>query len=68
MTTKCEICGEPMPEGEEMFRFHGYSCSCPKPPLLQDTAVEEVKALFKRVAGVDVKVRVENGEFFTLQI
>ena len=30
---KCELCGEPMPPGEEMFKFHGYSGSCPKPPL-----------------------------------
>jgi hypothetical protein len=30
---KCEICGEPMPVGEEMFKFHGYSGDCPKPPL-----------------------------------
>lgn len=30
---KCEICGEPMPEGEEMFKFHGMSGPCPKPPL-----------------------------------
>lgn len=29
----CELCGEPMPEGEEMFKFHGYSGPCPKPPL-----------------------------------
>lgn len=27
----CELCGHPMPAGEEMFRFHGYSCECPKP-------------------------------------
>lgn len=32
----CEICGEPMPEGETMFKFHGYSGSCPKPPLPKD--------------------------------
>lgn len=31
--SKCEICGEPMPEGEEMFKYHGYSGRCPKPPL-----------------------------------
>jgi hypothetical protein len=31
--SNCEICGEPMPPGEEMFKFHGYSCECPKPPL-----------------------------------
>lgn len=30
---KCELCGEPMPAGEEMFKFHGYSGPCPKPPL-----------------------------------
>lgn len=35
MDAKCEICGEPMPPDEEMFKFHGYSCPCPKPPLLQ---------------------------------
>ncbi|MCU1301753.1 MAG: hypothetical protein JWQ87_2037 [Candidatus Sulfotelmatobacter sp.] len=40
---KCRLCGEPMPEGEEMFKFHGYSGNCPKPPLpklLQDTAFD----------------------------
>lgn len=31
--SKCELCGEPMPPGEEMFKFHGYSGACPKPPL-----------------------------------
>ncbi len=29
----CELCGEPMPPGETMFKFHGYSGPCPKPPL-----------------------------------
>lgn len=29
----CELCGEPMPPGEEMFTYHGYSGPCPKPPL-----------------------------------
>lgn len=32
-TNLCELCGEPMPKGEEMFKYHGYSCDCPKPPL-----------------------------------
>lgn len=31
----CEICGEPMPPGEEMFKFHGYSGPCPKPAMPQ---------------------------------
>lgn len=30
MTTHCTLCGEPMPEGEEMFRYHGHSGPCPK--------------------------------------
>lgn len=31
----CELCGEPMPAGEEMFKYHGYSGPCPKPPLVK---------------------------------
>ena len=27
-----------MPEGEEMFKFHGYSGACPKPLLPRDKA------------------------------
>jgi hypothetical protein len=44
----CELCGEPMPPGEEMFKFHGYSGNCPKPPLLQpfqQRVVEEKRQL-----------------------
>jgi hypothetical protein len=33
----CELCGEPMPAGETMFKFHGYSGPCPKPPLPKET-------------------------------
>jgi hypothetical protein len=29
----CELCGEPMAEGEEMFKYHGSLGPCPKPPL-----------------------------------
>lgn len=35
MKALCKICGEPMPDGEEMFHYHGYSGKCPKPPLKQ---------------------------------
>lgn len=31
---KCELCGEPMPPGEEMFKYHGYSGNCPHLPQL----------------------------------
>jgi len=26
----CELCDEPMPKGEEMFKYHGYSGPCSK--------------------------------------
>ena len=32
--SKCELCGEPMPPGEEMYKYHGYSGPCPKPPTV----------------------------------
>lgn len=35
---KCELCGDPMPAGEDMFKFHGYSGPCPKPPLPADNS------------------------------
>lgn len=28
----CGLCGKPMPPGEEMFQYHGYSGPCPQPP------------------------------------
>lgn len=31
-TPTCQLCGEPMPAGEEMFKYHGYSGPCPTPP------------------------------------
>ena len=34
---KCQLCGEPMPDGEGMFNYHGYSGPCPKPPLANPT-------------------------------
>lgn len=34
---KCELCGEPMPDGETMFKYHGHSGPCPKPPLPKAT-------------------------------
>ncbi len=29
----CKLCGHPMPKGEEMFHYHGYSGPCPEPPI-----------------------------------
>lgn len=28
--TNCGLCGQPIPQGEEMFKYHGYSGPCPK--------------------------------------
>ena len=41
---KCELCGEPMPAGEEMFKLHGYSGPCPKPPLPKPPGIEKTFA------------------------
>lgn len=38
----CELCGEPMPKGEEMFKFHGNSGPCPKPQLTAAQKLEPV--------------------------
>lgn len=37
----CAICGEPMPEGEAMFKFHGYSGPCPRPPMPKKPTAQE---------------------------
>ena len=39
---KCELCGESMPPGENMFKYHGYSGPCPKPPLPRTPSEEEI--------------------------
>lgn len=36
MRPVCELCGFPMPPGEEMFRYHGYSGPCPKLPTKKE--------------------------------
>lgn len=40
----CELCGEPMPPGEEVFKYHGYSGNCPKPPLPRHSPAEVRRA------------------------
>lgn len=48
---KCQICGEPMPAGEEMFFYHGYSGPCPKPPLPKaETPANVMTAEWKPIA------------------
>lgn len=46
----CTLCGEPMPDGEQMFKFHGYSGPCPKPPV-PNPSVEAVIEYLHRDDG-----------------
>ena len=48
---KCELCGEPMPEGEEMFKFHGYSGDCPKTPIPQKKVKQKISGLVIAIAN-----------------
>lgn len=43
----CEVCGDPMPEGESMFKFHGYSGPCPKPPLVKEPTLPVTEMIRK---------------------
>ena len=41
----CELCGHPMPKGEEMFKFHGYSGKCHAEPIPFEPIFEFKKCL-----------------------
>jgi uncharacterized membrane-anchored protein len=49
-TALCELCGEPMTLGEEMFKYHGLTGPCPKARESAVTFLEEFK---KRVKARD---------------
>ncbi len=54
---KCEVCGEPMPQGETMFKFHGYSGPCPKPPLpRKPSELERAKSILRMIAETEIGV------------
>lgn len=58
----CNICGEPMPENEQMFMFHGYSGPCPKPPLLhphQQRVVTEKEQLDDKLTKLSAFIKTE---------
>ena len=52
--SKCGLCGEPMPEGEEMFKYHGYSGPCPKPALKKSSTGHEYDVMIQGGVGPDV--------------
>lgn len=37
---RCELCGEVLPATEQMFKYHGYSGPCPKPPLSKPEPID----------------------------
>ena len=64
----CSVCGEPMPEGESMFKFHGSSGPCPKPPKYsphQFRVIAEKEELDKKANALS-KFIGESSTFETL--
>ena len=61
---KCELCGRPLPPGEEMFKFHGYSGPCPaetepspnnpRKPFALNVTKEWCEKMAQREEGHDV--------------
>jgi hypothetical protein len=58
---KCSLCGEPMPEGEIMFKFHGYSGPCPKPALRKAVLSSKIVYYFRddTISGFWIDVEVD---------
>lgn len=54
----CELCGKPMPEGEEMFKYHGQSGPCPSKPMSTD---DELNGILELVASVSFQAGHGNG-------
>jgi len=52
---RCAICGEPMPPGEQMFKYHGFSGDCPKPPLPRPSRSSADRALGRAVVEERLK-------------
>ncbi len=53
-----------MPEGEQMFNFHGFSGPCPKPPLPKPTLKAFVEFFFSQNEdGFWIDVRVERNPY-----
>ena len=61
----CELCGKPMPEGEEIFKYHGYSCDCPKSSLEKTISVEIQSINFTDIEKIFEELRVK--EFLEYQ-
>lgn len=58
--SNCELCGEPMPAGEEMFKYHGFSGDCPKPPKVREPedTFEEYLERAEKAGAIDFHLRI----------
>lgn len=66
-TAKCTLCGDPMPPGEEMFKFHGYSGPCPKPSKPKEEKPSGLYCKYK-IERTDGKPIGPDQEFFVLRL
>jgi hypothetical protein len=66
----CELCGQLMPDGEEMFRYHGHSGPCPKQPMKLHFTDEWLKGWLTEDSEVDFEVgpEIEGSAVFTSAI
>lgn len=65
----CELCGIPMPKGEESFRYHGYSCPCPvnlilKPEGSIDSEKEQLRLRAERAEAEVAKLKAQLDDVF----
>jgi hypothetical protein len=49
--TMCGLCGKPMPTGEEMFQYHGFSGPCPIPKPNSEDEIR--KGIYQAVAQLE---------------
>lgn len=64
----CSICGEPMPATEQMFKYHGYSGPCPRPPLAERTAPAwQPTTLRYETVGDAMRVSMSEADFNELR-
>lgn len=56
---RCELCGESMPDGEQMFKYHGYSGPCPKPQLPRAKPATALEAIAAAEAFSDILHEIE---------
>lgn len=61
-STLCQLCGHPMPAGEEMFNYHGYSGPCPSPPLPKPPSANVTQAIGNSSAEEEERLRSEHAQ------